>query len=132
VSQENVAIAEALFSALAREDDDGLLDLLDATVEYVNPDGAIEPGVRKGIHEYFAVLQNMQEGWAYWRMYPERFVPVGDQVAVVYRYEAQARSSGVRLEGHESARLTLRRGKVVRYEWFHAPEDALKAVGLEE
>ena len=124
-------VAEAFYSALAREDDEGLLDLLDPTIEYVNPEGAIESGIRKGIEEYFAIAEKMQEGWAYWRMYPERYVGVADEVAVVYRYEAQARSSGVRLEGRESARLTLRRRKIVRYEWFHAPEDALKAVGLE-
>ena len=59
-------------------------------------------------------------------------MPVADKVAVVYRYEAEARSSGVPLEGHESALLTVRDGKIVRYEWFHAPGDALKAVGLEE
>lgn len=125
-------VAKAFYSAWARDDHDRVLDLLDIAIEYVNPDGAIEPGVRKGIGEYLAVVEKMQEGWAAWRMYPERFVPVADKVAVVYRYEAEARASGVTLEGHESALLTLRRRKIVRYEWFHAPEDALKAVGLEE
>jgi len=132
VSQENVDVVEAFYAALAREDDEAVLDLLDPAIEYVNPERAIEPGVRKGIEEYFVVAEKMQEGWAYWRMYPERFVPVADTVAVIYRYEAKARSSGVKLEGRESARLTLRRGKIVRYEWFHAPDDALKALGLEE
>ena len=132
MSRETVEVAEALYSALAREDNEGVIDLLDPGIEYVNPDGAIEPGVRKGIDEYFAVLETMRDGWAYWRMYPERFVPVADTVAVVYRYEAKARSSGVRLEGRESARLTVYQGKIIRYEWFHAPEDALKAAGLEE
>ncbi|HLB21118.1 MAG TPA: nuclear transport factor 2 family protein, partial [Solirubrobacteraceae bacterium] len=113
MSKANQEVAEAFYSALAREDDEGLLGLLDPEIEYINPDGAIEPGVRKGIEEYFAVVEKMQEGWAHWRMYPERFVPVADTVAVVYRYEAQARSSGVRLDGRESARLTLRRGKIV-------------------
>jgi ketosteroid isomerase-like protein len=65
-------------------------------------------------------------------MYPERFLPVADKVAVVIRYEAEARSSGVRLGGEESALVTLRAGKIVRYEWFHAAGDALKAVGLAE
>jgi hypothetical protein len=31
------------------------------------------------------------------------------------------------LEGRESALLTLREGKVVRYEWFHEATDALRA-----
>jgi ketosteroid isomerase-like protein len=132
MSQKNVEVVEAFYSALAREDDQRLLGLLAPEIEYVNPDGAFEPGIRKGIDEYFAVVEKMQEGWASWRMYPERFVPVADKVAVVIRYEAEARSSGVRLGGEESALVTLRGGKIVRYEWFHAPGDALKAVGLEE
>jgi ketosteroid isomerase-like protein len=132
VSRENVEVVEAFYAALAREGDEGVLDLLDPGIEYINLEGAIEQGVRKGIEEYFVVAEKMQEGWAYWRMYPERFVPAADAVAVIYRYEAKARSSGVELEARESARLTLRRGKIVRYEWFHAPDDALKALGLEE
>jgi ketosteroid isomerase-like protein len=34
--------------------------------------------------------------------------------------------------GRESALWTLRDGKVVRYEWFHEPTDAFRAVGVEE
>jgi len=37
------------------------VELLDPEVEYVNPDGALEPGVRKGIGEYIAVVEKMQE-----------------------------------------------------------------------
>jgi ketosteroid isomerase-like protein len=131
MSQENVEVAESFFAALLREDEDRALNLLDPAVEYVNPDGAIEPGVRRGIDEYRAVVEKVKEGWAFWRMYPERLVPVADKVAIVYRYEAEARSSGVKLDGRESALVTLRRRKIVRYEWFHGPQDALKAVGLE-
>jgi ketosteroid isomerase-like protein len=132
VSQENVEVAAAFYSAWTREDNQAVLGLLDPEIEYVNPDGAIEPGVRKGIDDYLIIVEKMREGWASWRMYPERYVPVADKVVVVYRYEAEARSSGVPLKGHESALLTLREGKIVRYEWFLAPGDALKAVGLEE
>lgn len=122
-------MAESLFAALLQEDDGRALALLDPGVEYVNPDGAIKPGVRKGITEYVAVVEKVREGWTFWRMHPERFVAVADKVAVVYRYEAKARSSGVRLDGRASALLTFRGRKVVRYEWFQAPDDALKAVG---
>jgi len=131
MSRKNLQVAEAFYSAWARGDHSGLMVLLDPEVEYVNPDGAIEPGVRKGLDGYIAAVEKLQEGWASWRMYPERFVPVRDKVAVVYRYEAQARSSGVAIEGRESALVTLREAKIVRYEWFHEPGDALIAVGLE-
>ena len=60
-------------------------------------------------------------------MEPEQFAAVGDQVAVVIRYRGRGKTSGVELEGSESALFTLRGGKVVRYEWFHEPGDALSA-----
>jgi ketosteroid isomerase-like protein len=57
---------------------------------------------------------------------------VGHEVAVVVRYRARGRGSGVEVQGRESALWTLRDGKVVRYAWFHEPADALEVVGLRE
>ena len=48
-------------------------------------------------------------------MEPEAFEPAGDNVAVVVRYRARGRESGVEVDGRESALWTLRDGKVVRY-----------------
>jgi ketosteroid isomerase-like protein len=131
VSQENVAAAERLYECWRREEFPGVPDLLDGEIEYVNPEGAIEPGIRKGIQAFEAATQKLQEAWESWRIHPERFVAVEDKVAVVVSYEARARTSGIAMEGRESALLTFSEGKIVRYEWFHGPDDALRAVGLE-
>ena len=63
---------------------------------------------------------------------PEQFKAVADQVAVVVRYRARGRGSGVEVEGRESALWTVRDGQVVRYAWFHEPAAALDAAGLRE
>jgi ketosteroid isomerase-like protein len=60
-------------------------------------------------------------------MEPEQLVAVHNQVAVVARYRTRGRTSGAELEGRESALFTLRAGKIVRYEWFHDPGEALSA-----
>jgi ketosteroid isomerase-like protein len=102
--------------------------LLDPQVEYVNPVGAVEEGTRRGVPAFRGAVEKVSEGWATWQMEPEQLTAIGCQVAVVVRYRARGRTSGVELEGRESALLTLRNGKVTRYAWFHGPGDALSAV----
>jgi ketosteroid isomerase-like protein len=103
---------------------------MDPDIEYVNPAGAIEPGSRHGVAAFARAAEKMLESWEFWRAEPEEFTTAGDQVAVIVRYQTRGRGSGVMVEGRESALWTIRDGKVVRYEWFHRPNDALEAAGL--
>ena len=128
MSQENVEIVRRLYDSWAREGFPGALELLDPEIEYVNPPGAIEPGVRRGLQAFATAVGSVFEGWADWQMEPEEFRAEGDRVAVVIAYRARARQSGIEMDGRESALLTLRNAKVVRYEWFKEPGDALDAI----
>jgi ketosteroid isomerase-like protein len=105
---------------------------MDPEVEYVNPAGAVEPGIRRGLAAFGRAVEQTFEAWDTWQMEPEEFKAVGDQVAVVVRYRARGRGSGVEVEGRESALWTLRDGRVARYAWFHEPADALEAVERRE
>jgi ketosteroid isomerase-like protein len=127
MSNENVEIVRSLYEAFGR--DEFPMEVIDPEVEYVNPVGAVEEGIRQGLTAFRAAVEKVFEGWATWHMEPEQFTAVGNQVAVVVRYRARGRTSGLELEGRESALFTLREGKVVRYAWFHEPEDALRAAG---
>src|SRR5207302_5816303 len=115
MTTQNVEVVRALYDAWAREGFPGPTGLLDPEIEYVNPEGAVEPGTRHGIDEFARAVEKVFEGWATWRMEPERFESIGNQVAVVLRYTARGRSSGVEVEGRESALWTLRDGRVIRY-----------------
>jgi len=46
------------------------------------------------------------------------------------RYRARGQASRVEVEGRESALWTIRDGRVVRYAWFHDPDDVLNAIAL--
>jgi ketosteroid isomerase-like protein len=120
-----VEIVRSFYEAIAR--DEFPASVIDPEVEYVNPAGAVEAGTRHGVPAFRSAVDKVFEGWATWAMKPEQLVAVGNQVAVVVRYRARGRTSGVELEGCESALFTLREGRVVRYEWFHEPGDALSA-----
>jgi ketosteroid isomerase-like protein len=127
MSKRNVEIVRSIYEAFGR--DEFPMEVIDPEVEYVNPVGAVEEGTRQGLTAFRAAVEKVFEGWATWHMEPEQLTAVGDQVAVVVRYRARGRTSGLELEGRESALFTLREGKVVRYAWFHEPEDALRAAG---
>src|SRR5262245_11735280 len=130
MSQENVDIVRAFYEAWARDEFPGPTELMDPEIEYVNPAAAVEPGIRRGRTAFATAVEKVFEGWEFYRMEPEEFQAVGDQVAVVLSYRARGRGSGVEVEGQESALWTLRHGKVCRYAWFQEPTDALEAAGL--
>jgi uncharacterized protein len=129
VTSANVEIVRAIYDAWARGERPGPTELLDTQIEYVNPAGAIEPGTRRGLAAFVAAVEKTDEGWEAWEMELERLHAAGDRLAALVRYRARGRGSGVELEGRESALWTIRDGKVVRYEWFHDPNDAFDALG---
>ncbi len=128
MTAENIEVVRRVYEAWSRGETPGPAELLDAEIEYVNPAGAIEPGTRRGIAEFTRATQQTFEVWEHWRAEPERIEAVGDHVVAVVRYQARGRGSGIEIEGTESSLWTFRDGKVIRYEWFHRPEDAFEAV----
>ena len=73
------------------------------TALWGNPQYAVEPGTRRG--------------------------RPSSSVVVTGRWAGKGTGSGVRLETPFSSALTLRNGKVVRYEWFRDKAEALEAAG---
>ena len=63
----------------------------------------------------------------------DEVVEAGATVVVVTgHWTGEGTASGVRLETPFSSVLTLRNGKVIRYEWFREKAEALEAVALRE
>ena len=62
----------------------------------------------------------------------ERIVVSGDRLAVIHRVRATARKTGISFDLQAACVYSYRDGKVVRVQAFRHPDEALKAVGLEE
>ena len=127
-SDDAVEVVRSIYDAWARGERPGPPEAVDPEIEYVNPPGAIEPGTRRGLAAFRRAVEKTYEGWESWEMQPESFQASRGRVAVVVRYRARGRGSGVEIEGRESALWNMRGGRVVRYEWFHGPEDAAEAM----
>ena len=112
MSQENVEIVRRVYSAWARNELPGPARLFDAQIEYVNPPDAVEPGTRRGLGAFTQAVRDAFDGWEAWEIEPERFIPVGERVAVVLRYQAHWRTSGLMWR-----RMSLRCGRCVIARW---------------
>jgi ketosteroid isomerase-like protein len=130
MSQENEEVVRSFYRAWARGEVPGPTELMEPEIEYVNPAGAVEPGTRRGLAAFSTAVVAVFDGWESWQMEPEQFACTADQVAVLVRYRARGRGSGIEMEGRESALWTLRDGRVTRYEWFHEPTEAFRVAGL--
>ncbi len=131
MSQENVAIAREAFGALARGDFDSFSVFLDEDVEWVNPPYAVEPGTRRGTGEFRDALGQMRAIFGDLRVDVDEVVePRDDFVVVSGRWTGKGAGSGVAMETKFSSTLTLRNGKIVRYQWFRERAEALEATGL--
>jgi ketosteroid isomerase-like protein len=128
MGEANLDVVRALYAAWNDQAFPGPDALLDPDIEYVNPPDAVEPGVRRGLDAFAQAVAKTLEGWESWRMELEDMTSHGDDVAVVVRYRARGRSSGVEVEGRESALWTVRDGRAVRYAWFHGEADATAAM----
>jgi uncharacterized protein len=132
MSRENVEIVRDGFSALARGDFESFFSFLDEDVEWVNPAYAVEPGTRRGIGEFREALDRLRASFGDIRIEVDEVIEAGDDVVVAGRWTGEGTGSGVPLETTFSSVLTLRDGKVIRYEWFREKAEALEAVGLRE
>ena len=55
MSEGNVEIVRRFYEAWARGELPGPPELMDPAIEYVNPAGAVEPGIRRGLAAFGAV-----------------------------------------------------------------------------
>jgi ketosteroid isomerase-like protein len=124
----------AIYDAMNHPRDDSvLLSLIDERAEFINPDHAVDPGIRYGHKGFLAALASLDNAFDEHGQEVERLVDVGDDRVLAFTiFRARGRDSGAQLEVAEQNLWTLADGKVTRYEWFHDREQALEAAGIEE
>jgi ketosteroid isomerase-like protein len=105
--------------------------LLDPAIEWVNPPGAMEPGVRRGLEAFGRAAANVRECFDDARIEIERLIaPDRHRVVTIGTWRGRGRNSAVEITRRMGYIWTLREGSVIRFEWFHEPSAALEAAGL--
>jgi ketosteroid isomerase-like protein len=120
-----------VYAAYARGDVDALLEAFAPNATLVNPEYAVDGGVRQGRDELGAALIALHEQFAYEELEVERIEEGPAGVAVDIRMVVSGRSSGARLEQRFSHVLRLRDELVVELLWFSTPAEGRRAAGLD-
>jgi ketosteroid isomerase-like protein len=137
VSKRNVDVVRQVMALAERARESGVrphdTDLVAPDAEIDMSRRVFNPGTYRGMDGWVRLSDELREVWDEWRVIPERFVEAGNRVVVFITVHARGRGSGVELEVREAAEIwTLREGKVTRVEIGLDPQEALKAVGLED
>jgi ketosteroid isomerase-like protein len=90
------------------------------------------PETYRGFDGLVRLNDELQEVWAEWQVTPERIVAVGDRVVSIESVRGRGRASGLETRARYASIWTFVNGRVARVELGFDPDEALKAVGLED
>jgi ketosteroid isomerase-like protein len=120
------------FRAMERGDVEWIVARADPDVEFVNPDYALESGTRHGPDGLRAGMHGMLDAFEDLRFEHHQILEVDDRVVATGTFTGRGRASGMPFGPLPFAVVaTQRDGRLVRYEWFGEPEEALRAAGVE-
>jgi ketosteroid isomerase-like protein len=118
------------YAAFGRGDVDAFLELFDPDVRMVNPEYAIDGGVREGRPGVRAALTGLNEQFDYERIEVERIEEGPDGVLGVFRMVVRGRVSGAPLDQCFTHVFRFRGELVYEFLWFRTLEEGRRAVGL--
>ena len=125
MSSTNVEIVKRLFERPPEAELPGLLDPEIEIYDYDLPDA----GVYRG-HEGFArYLADWEEPWHDWSWTVEEMLESGDQVTALFSITARS-ASGAETTRRSGIVLTLRSGRIVRFEYFTTQDEARAAAAI--
>ena len=115
----------------------GLEPTDETLARFAHPDFVIDlsanvlnPAVHEGCDGFRRFVQEVGEAWAEFRLDPEEFHEVGDQVVVLVRARGTGRGSGLQVDSEAAAVCQVRDGKLASFRIEPDREAALRSVGL--
>jgi ketosteroid isomerase-like protein len=131
MSQENVEMVKSLFAAFASRDLDAAASVLHPEIE-IRPSivGGPEGVVYRGLNGNARFWADIDAAWTEFRIEPEEFRDLGDQVLVLGNAFARGRESGIALRQPGAWIATVLGRRIVRFQSFSDQHEALEAAGL--
>jgi ketosteroid isomerase-like protein len=134
MSRENLEIVRSGYEAFARDDIEGVLEIMDPEVEWaaaLAPLLGVGPVQGKEALRRF-LTEDIPSGFDDFETRPLSIEDLGDSVLVHSRFVGRGRGSGVPVSMEAFSLITLRDGKTVSYRDFETRAAALEAAGVSE
>jgi ketosteroid isomerase-like protein len=127
-SEQNLQAVRAAFDASLRGDELAMLELVDPSVVFTPlPDA---PDVRS-FHGHEGLVRGIDEfatgAWEDFSVEVRHMRDFDDHVLTAYRWRGCGKVSGMQMEADGYALVTLREGKIVRWQLFPSEQQALDA-----
>src|SRR5690242_15262534 len=132
-AQENIKFARRFYEAASRNEFDFVRKALDANVEWIEPSrpGLWFSGTHRGAEAVWKeVISPIAEKFDNFRINMKRFYGVGDHVIGIGYFRGHAKVTGKELDAVTAHVITVRNGKIVRFEAFHDRDSWVEALGL--
>ena len=133
MSQENVEVVRSRherFVATRQFDADGVGP--DFVWDMSNFRGWPERQIYEGVEGAAAFLSEWIAVWDQWELEAEAIHDAGDKVVAIMRQRGRSKAAGTPVDMRFANVWTFDEGEPTRMEMFSDPDEALKAVGLEE
>jgi ketosteroid isomerase-like protein len=131
MSRENVELVRKAMEALLRRDRDAWFAIHDEEFEIVPvrdwPEGAV-----RGRESAWDFNMRIRDSFEWVPIEVERVDAGADKVLGHPRYELRGVGSGAEVEYEQWFVATVRRGKILRLQWFWDRAEAIEAAGLSE
>lgn len=123
---ENVQLLLRVYGVWHSGDLARILEFLDPEFEWVNPDNAVEPGIRRGHDGFAQVMRSLDTTFAHQDHVLGKYEELGDRVLWYTIFQARGHS-GAAIDVPEQHLWTVRDAKILRLQWFHDAEEARRA-----
>ena len=126
MSKENLQIVERLYEAWTRDGFGVVPELMDPEIEYVNPDYAVEPGIRRGYDGFAIASEALTSVYGGFEVTDPELEDLGGRVLVKARVRTRSSGNAVPIEAERGYVFDIRDGRVTRFAWFNKYADALE------
>jgi ketosteroid isomerase-like protein len=118
------------YAGFSRGDFESVLDCLHEDVRLVNPEYAVDGGVRQGRAGLRAALEGLHDQFEYERIVVEQLEEGPDGALAVFRMVVSGRVSGARLDQCFTHVFRFRDGLISEVMWFRTLEEGRAEIGL--